>query len=121
LGISVRELGEPCRKPFARQQHDAGIDFAGAALSRSSVPFLDDTRDCTGGIAYDTTVAVWIIQLSSQYSETPGLAFDERCQRLRAEQRHIAEQNQRIQSQIDVGQRLLQRMPGAELRLLLDE
>ena len=125
-GVVVAQLGEPALERARRRGHHAGVDLADRTLGLARVLLLDDADDAVdrevAAAAHDPAVSARLGQLDRQQRELRRRrGVDEALQRLGLDQRHIAVEDQRHAVVVKQRRGLLQRVSGAELRLLAHE
>ena len=120
LRVVVPQPIEPAREPRGRQDHQPGVDFGDCALGRARVLLLYDAHDLRA-VAHDAAVAGRLVELDG---EEPDPLFPRSLHELQegrvACQGHVPVQDQGGDGTVERGQRLLQCVAGAELRLLAD-
>ena len=111
------------RQPPAQQArghgHDAAVDFADAALRIGGVFVFDDGAHVAVSGTLDAAITRGVGQLQCEQGQAlAATGGQQRGQRVGLGQRHVARQHQRDTVVGQQRQRLLHRVPGAELRLL---
>ena len=118
LGVGGFQFREPPGKARRRQQHDDGVDFADLLLAFGGVFLLDD-RHNAALLAQDAAVAGRIAQNGRQNRHAVACGRQKPADRLGLHERHVAQKHERVfGGRIEFGQRALQSVAGAELRLL---
>ena len=116
LRIGIAQLGEPTAQALDRHRHDAGVALADLALAGVRVLLFDDPQYFATRIAHDAAVSGGIGELDGEQSERLRTRErDQRAQRLRLHQRHIAVEHEHDLIVMQRRQRLLHGVPGALL------
>jgi hypothetical protein len=125
-GVVVAQGGEPALERARRCRHHAGVDLADRALLGRRVLLLDDGDDRIARRFRrgpdDATVAARLGELDGEESQPrPCRGGDQLLQRVGLDQGHVAVEDERRSGVVEERRGLLQRMAGAELRLLAHE
>ncbi|OIQ86786.1 hypothetical protein GALL_313750 [mine drainage metagenome] len=122
LRVVAAQRADPAAQRGARRGDDAGVDFGDRTLGGGRVLVLDDALHAPGGVAHDAAVAGGVVELDAEQPQRAGAGgVEQRLQRRRAHQRHVAVQHQHHRVVVERVGRLQHRVAGAELRLLLAE
>ena len=125
-GVVVAQRRQPALERARRRHHHAGVDLADLAHVGGRVLVLDDRDDRVGGglrrRADDAAVAARLGELDGEQGQALRAGGgDQALQGLGLDQRHVAVEDDRRAVVVEEGRCLLQRVAGAELRLLAHE
>ena len=120
LRIFVVEPAQPVAQQARGQGHDAAVNFGDGALGLAGVLVLNNRQHSPPGrSAHNAAVAAGIRQGQREQGQLPAVAKGQkRLQSGGLGQGHVAGQNERDAVILKLGQGLLHRMAGAQLRLL---
>ncbi len=119
LRVVVGDSAEPALERRSRGDQDAGVHLTDRALFGRRV-FVFDDADHASVAAHDAAIAGRIAHLDRQQRHGAFRRLDQSIERGVLGERHVAVQHQRRPAIVQMRDRLLHRMAGAQLRLLLD-
>ena len=116
LRVGILELLEPALERPGREHHDAGVAFAQLALADAGIAFLDNAQHLTVAAAHDATITGRWCEISGQQADALGAGRrEQRLEGCRADQWHIAVENEHAVRIRQMRRGLLHRMSGTEL------
>ena len=120
LRIFVVQPAQPVAQQARGQGHDAAVNFGDGALGLAGVLVLNNRQHSPPGrSAHNAAVAAGLRQGQREQGQLPAVAKgQQRLQSGGLGQGHVAGQNERDAVILKLGQGLLHRMAGAQLRLL---
>ena len=120
LRVVVVKPAQPLAQQTRGQGHDAAVNFGDGALGLAGVLVLNNRQHSPPGrSAHDAAVAAGVRQVQGEQSQLTTVAKgQQRLQSVGGGQGHVARQDKRDAVILKLGQGLLHRMAGAQLRLL---
>ena len=122
LGVAPPDARQGGKQKSSLQAVGAAVDLAHGLLAWRGIPLFDDADDVALIVPQNTAVTRRIVQVRRQHRESrllPPVRIKQAVQGCRAQQRHVAAQDQHVAVEVSQhGFRLRDRVPGAQLRLL---